>query len=197
MMEQRAVHPRENRLTTLRKRLLRNVAGSAAIEFAVVAPLFAFVFGASIDLGVMLFTRFQLEGSVSAGISYAIAHADQVDGTNGAELAKSIAMMTTGSDRGNLTALVQINKGPQASYGGRTITLGGTASQANACYCPKGTADAVNWGSQQTCGTVCPDGGRAGRYVSVAVRQTYTPFFPMLNFAESGVINASAMVQTK
>lgn len=177
--------------------ILQDIKGNAGIEFALVAPIFALIFLASIDLGMLIFSRFQLEEAVSASASYAIAHADQVDGANGGELAKNLALMIASNYQGDATAFIEINNGSQASYDGTKIKVGGVASQANACYCPNGMASAVEWGSQQTCGTSCPDGGSAGRYVSVSAREAYTPIFSMFDVVTDGFISASTIVQTK
>lgn len=177
--------------------LLQDIKGTAAIEFAVVAPIFALVLVASVDLGMLIFSRFQLEAAVSASASYAIAHADQVDSSNGDELAKNIALMIAGNYRGDATAFIQVNNGSQASYDGMTIKIGGVPSQANACYCPTGAASLVDWGKERTCGASCPGGGRAGRYVSVTAQQAYTPFFSGFDVVKDGLITASAIVQTK
>lgn len=176
---------------------LLDITGIAAIEFALVAPIFILVFTASVDLGLVIFSRFRLEAAVSASASYAIAHADQVDSTNGAELAQNMALMIASSYGGDATALIQVNNGSQASYNGMKIKISGVPSQANACYCPTGVASKVDWGSQRTCGSSCPDGGRAGRYVSVAAQQAYVPFFAMFEFVKDGSLTASAIVQTK
>ena len=135
--------------------------------------------------------------SVSASASYAIAHSDQVDGSNGSELAKNLALMIASNYRGDATAVIQVNNGPQASYDGTKIKIGGVPAQANACYCPKGNAASVEWGAQFTCNSSCPDGGRAGRYVAVTTRQAYTPFFTMFDVVKDGFIAANAVVQTK
>ncbi|WP_245422958.1 TadE/TadG family type IV pilus assembly protein [Neorhizobium huautlense] len=180
-----------------RRNVLRDTTGNAAIEFALVVPIFALVFVASVDLGMLVFSRFQLEAAVSASASYAIAHSDQVDGSNGSELAKNLALMIASNYRGDATVVIQVNNGPQASYDGAKIKIGGVNSQANACYCPKGNAVSVDWGGQFTCNTSCPDGGRAGRYVAVTARQTYTPFFRMFDVVRDGFIAANAVVQTK
>ncbi|MFB7146027.1 TadE/TadG family type IV pilus assembly protein [Agrobacterium deltaense] len=177
--------------------VLRDRKGNAAIEFALVVPIFALVFVESVDLGMLVFSRFQLEAAVSASASYAIAHSDQVDGSNGSELAKNLALMIASNYRGEATAVIQVNNGPQASYDGAKIKIGGVYSQANACYCPKGNAASVEWGSQVTCNSPCPDGGRAGRYVAVTATQAYTPFFTMFDVVKDGSIAANAMVQTK
>lgn len=177
--------------------VLKDTRGNAAIEFALVVPIFALVFVASVDLGMLVFSRFQLEAAVSASASYAIAHSDQVDGSNGSELAKNLALMIASNYRGDATAVIQVNNGPQASYDGTKIKMGGVSAQANACYCPKGNAASVDWGSQVTCNSSCPDGGRAGRYVAVTARQAYTPFFTMFDVVKDGFIAANAMVQTK
>ena len=177
--------------------LSQDMDGTAAIEFALVAPIFALVLVASVDLGMLIFSRFQLEAAVSTSASYAIAHADQVDSANGNELAKNIALMIAGNYQGDATAFIQINNGSQASYDGMKIKIGGVPSQANACYCPTGAAPSINWGSQLTCGAACPNGGRAGRYVSVTARDAYTPFFSVFDVVKDGFITASTIVQTK
>lgn len=177
--------------------ILQDIKGNAAIEFALVAPIFALILVASVDLGMLIFSRFQLEAAVSSSASYAIAHADQVDSTNGDELAKNMALMIAGNYRGDATAFIEINNGSQASYNGTKIKIGGVPSRANACYCPAGTASTIDWGSDQSCGTPCPDGGRAGRYVSVTARQAYTPFFSVFDVVKDGFITADAIVQTK
>lgn len=177
--------------------VLRDTAGNAAIEFALVVPIFALVFVASIDLGMLVFSRFQLEAAVSASASYAIAHSDQVDGHSGSELAKKLALMIANNYRGDATAVIQVNNGPQASYDGTKIKIGGVAAQADACYCPKGNAASIEWGSPFTCNASCPDGGLAGRYVAVTARQAYTPFFTMFDVVRDGFIAANAVVQTK
>ncbi|QAB00912.1 pilus assembly protein TadE (plasmid) [Agrobacterium tumefaciens] len=178
-------------------RILQDTKGNAGIEFALVASIFVLVLLASTDLGMLIFSRFRLEEAVSASASYAIAHADQVDGANGDELAKNLALMFASNYQGDATALIQINNGSQASYNGTKIKIGGVASHANACYCPKGSASSVEWGSQQTCGASCPDGGRAGRYVSVSAREAYTPLFSALDIVKADSITASTIVQTK
>jgi len=177
--------------------ILRDIKATAAIEFALVAPILALILVASVDLGMVIFSRFQLEAAVSSSASYAIAHSDQVDSTNGDELAKNIALMIAGNYQGDATAVIQINNGSQASYNGTKIKIGGVPAKANACYCPTGAASTIDWGSQQTCGASCPDGGRAGRYVSVTARQAYTPFFTGFDVAKDGFIAAGAIVQTK
>ena len=177
--------------------VLKDTRGNAAIEFALVVPIFALVFVASVDLGMLVFSRFQLEAAVSASASYAIAHSDQVDGSNGSELAKNLALMFASNYRGDATAVIQVNNGPQARYDGTKIKIGGVSAQANACYCPKGNAASVDWGLPFTCNASCPDGGRAGRYVALTARQPYTPFFTMFDVVRDGFIAANAVVQTK
>ena len=46
--------------------VLKDTKGNAAIEFALVVPIFALIFVVSVDLGMLVFSRFQLEAAVSA-----------------------------------------------------------------------------------------------------------------------------------
>lgn len=176
---------------------LRDSKGNAAIEFALVMPLFAVIFVGSADIGMLIFSRFKLEGAVSASVSYAVAHGDQVDSTNGRALAKNLVSIVANNSSGDVDVLVDINNGPQAVNEGANVTLDGQPARADACYCPKGTPSSLEWGAQYTCNAVCPDGGRAGKYVVIVVKRDYTPFFTMLSALNGGTIAASAMVQAQ
>ncbi|NTH16757.1 pilus assembly protein [Agrobacterium rhizogenes] len=178
--------------------LRRNAKGNAAIEFAVLAPIFILIMAVSFDIGSLIFARFQLEAAISNGASYATVHADQIDGTNDNQLAKSIALMIAGQfTSGNTSASIVINNGMQARYDGTTIRIDGTPGSTGACYCPSGTASSFDWGSQQTCGSSCPDGAGAGKYVMITAKQAYAPMFSGYNIVKDGYIYASAVVQTK
>ncbi|MEF0941377.1 TadE/TadG family type IV pilus assembly protein [Rhizobium sp. BR 362] len=139
--------------------LKQDVSGNAAIEFAILAPIFTLILAVSFDIGALVFARFQLEAAISNNASYAIVHSDQIDGKSDNQLAKSLALMIAGQfTSGDASASVVVNDGVQASYDGAIVKIDGTPGPTGACYCPKGMASSFNWGSQQTCGSSCPDG---------------------------------------
>lgn len=184
--------------TRLRRILSKDRGGNAAIEFALIAPILAIILAGSTDLGLLIFSRFQLEATISDSASYATVHADQVDAENSDDLAAKIATIIASEDTsGNTAASIVVNNGAKASYAGSEIKLGGAASQANACYCPTGTASSLIWGQQQSCGTPCPDGVLAGKYVAITAKQAYAPLFSSYGFVKDGFIYASAVVQTQ
>ncbi|WP_349959217.1 TadE/TadG family type IV pilus assembly protein [Rhizobium sp. ZPR3] len=172
--------------------------GNAAVEFAVLAPLFIFIMAVSFDMGSLIFARFQLEAAISNSASYALVHADQADGLNDSLLAKSIALMIAGQyPSAGASASIAINDGVQANFDGATIRIDGTPASTGACYCPSGSAASFVWGSQQTCSSSCPDGANAGKYVVISAKQTYAPLFSGYNIVNDGYIYASAVVQLK
>lgn len=176
--------------------LRKDRGGSAALEFAIVAPIFIAVLGVSLDLGMAVFARFQLESAVSGAASYAMINGSMVDATNGSTLAGNIAQFIAGqATLGAATALVTINNGSTATYNANIINIGGLASQASACYCPTGSAGAITWGSQQSCGASCPTGELAGKYVAITMNQTYNPIFASYGLSNNGQISANALVR--
>lgn len=180
------------------QRMFKDVKGNAAIEFALVAPIFALILAGSLDLGLLLFSRFQLEAAVSDSASYAMVHTDQVDSTNGDDLAAKMATIIAGGiASGETHAAVVVNNGATADYDGAKIKLSGQASRSNSCYCPTGGAWALQWGGVQSCGASCPGGGFGGKYVVVTVKQPYAPLFASYGFLKDGSLYASAVVQTK
>ncbi|MGP4727593.1 TadE/TadG family type IV pilus assembly protein [Agrobacterium deltaense] len=182
----------------LRRILGEDRGGNAAIEFALIAPILAIILAGSTDLGLLIFSRFQLEATISDSTSYAMVHADQVGAENGDDLAAKIATIVASEDTsGDTTASIVVNNGAQANYGGMKIKLGGAASHANACYCPTGTASSLIWGQQRSCGTFCSDGAPAGKYIAITAKQTYAPLFSSYGIVKDGFIYASAIVRTQ
>lgn len=191
---QKAIHKTAHHADILR----HDTRGNAAIEFAVLAPIFILIMAVSSDIGALIFARFQLEAAISNSASYTIVHADQIDGTNDNQLAKNLALMIAGQyTSGDTSSSIIVNDGVQAAYDGATIKIDGTPGSTGACFCPTGTAVAFDWGSQQTCSSSCPDGANAGKYVVIAAKQSYAPLFSGYGIVNDGFIYASAVVQTK
>jgi Flp pilus assembly protein TadG len=176
-------------------------SGVAAVEFALIAPTLILVLVGLIDLGGMLYTRFQLDASLSAGANYAIVNGTSVDSTSSASLASTLAaLVSTGNWTNWATSSVTVNNGPTAtSTGGGAVTTGGSASSADSCYCPTGTASSsVSWGGAQTCGVTCTGGGYAGKFVLLSVSRSYTPIFSGYGIvSRSGEITTSSLVQVQ
>ena len=187
-------------------RRARQTSGIAALEFALLAPMFVMGFAGVVDIGTALYLRMRLESAVAAGANYALTHHSQVNSTNGATLASAIASLVSNSPVVNAsdandtptTATVVVNNGPSATVTGTgTPAASGTAANADLYYCPTGGAPIWTWGSSTTNGSACTGGGTASRFVSITASYSYTPFFASFGFVTNGTITAGAMVQTQ
>jgi len=178
--------------------LLRDRRGVAAIEFALVTPLFCLLLAGVVDLGGALYTKFKLDSAVTAGANFAQINAANVGSANGQTLANNIAAIVESSEGSSwANDTVVVNDGPTTTISSGTSTTSGTASNADACYCPTGTASSATWGSSTTCGSACAGGGYAGKFVVITANQTYTPIFTNYGIVHDNTIATSAMVQVQ
>ncbi|HZL00180.1 MAG TPA: TadE/TadG family type IV pilus assembly protein [Caulobacteraceae bacterium] len=176
--------------------LARDERGMAAVEFAILAPVFAVIFAGSADFGGVLYTQFRLNAAVSAGANYALVNAASVSSTSGASLASNVAQVVesnAGSDWADDGIVV--NNGPTNNVTSGSSTAGGTASSADSCYCPT-LAPAFSWGGAATCGSACSGGGVAGKFVTITASKTYTPIFSSYNIVKNGAVTVTTAVET-
>jgi Flp pilus assembly protein TadG len=175
--------------------LVRDDCGAAAIELAMVTPVFALILSATVDLGMELYLREQLSDTVSAAAAAAMANASQVGSSGGAALASTLANMAANSHGTNwASSTVTVNDGPTATSSGGSSGSGGAA---DSCYCPTGTATTLSWGGAQTCGSPCSGGGIAGKFVLVSTSVNYTPLFPRFGLVAAGPLTAATLVQVQ
>lgn len=180
--------------------LLRDRRGVAAVEFALLTPVFCLLLAGIVDLGGALYTKFKLDSAVTAGANYAQINAGNVSSTNGQTLATNIAtIVETSQGSGWADDGVVVNDGPSASVSGGTASTSGTASNADLCYCPTGAPGAFTWGSSTTCGSACPgtNTGYAGKFVTITATRQYTPIFSSYGIVQNNTISAAAAVQVQ
>lgn len=176
----------------------RDVRGAAAVEFALVGPIFCFLLAGAVDFGGALYTQLKLDAAVAAGANYAQVNAANVSAANGAALASNIAnIVTTSEGTAYANGTVVVNNGPSVTIGGAGGGLGGTDANANACYCPTGAGQSFAWGSSSACGAVCANGGIAGKFVTITVTRAYHPIFSNYGLIANDSISASAAVETQ
>ena len=196
---------RVNRLGRLYLRLRGREEGVSAVEFSLIAPVFLLVLAFTVDFSGMVFARMSLNESVAAGANFAMINAQKVSDAEGQELADDIVQLLA-AGTGNtdaIQALVSINNGPVASIGFIEIPgdnfEGGRPSggSADVCYCPTGQASTIEWGQARQCGTRCPGGGIAGKFVQIDIRRAYSPLMAGLGIAEHGQIPVSTLVQVQ
>ena len=175
----------------------RDRRGATAVEFALISPVLILLIAGAVDLGGELYTKFQLDCAVNAGIGYAMANAGSVSSSGGAGLASTMAALVANAQgTSSANSAITVNNGPTASAGASSGS-GGTASAADSCYCPSGTAPAVTWGAATTCGGACSSGGYAGKFVLVQASASYAPIFTGYGFVKAGQITSSSIVRVQ
>src|SRR5579863_7528850 len=137
--------------------------GIAAMEFALLMPVFVILLAGTVDIGGVVTTKFRLDTAVAAASNYVLVNASQVNSTNGATLASNLASVVTTSDTTTTAnGTVVVNNGPTVTVASGAQSSSGTAANANLCYCPTGTTSNLSWGSAVTCGSTCTSGLLAG-----------------------------------
>jgi len=178
--------------------LWRSKGAIAAVEFAIIMPVFLTLFMGVVDLGMMLLQEYKLDQAVAAGAEYAAVNPSSVNSTSGASLASSIATAVE-SANGSAWAndVVVVNNGPTVTVTNGTSTSSGTSTNANNCYCPTGSPPNWTWGSSMTCGASCSGGGSAGKFVTITATASYTPLITIYHFISSSTLRQSATVETQ
>lgn len=172
-------------------------SGGSAVEFALLAPVFLLILAAAVDIGGMVMVRFSLNETVSAGANYALVNAERVNAGDGGRLAGDLTTLITGGD-GDVLARAVVNNGPERQAGNGSDEAGGVSGNADNCYCPSSAGDGgLDWGGAASCGSPCPDGSRAGKFVLLEARRTYRPLLIDFGMADGGAITVRAVVQTQ
>ena len=193
------MRPVPQRSRRLGARFLRDRSGVAAVEFALISPTIILILVGLIDLGGLLYTRFQLNASLSAAANCAMVNGASVSSTNGPSLAGTLAgLISSGQSSNWADSAVTVNNGPTAGSSSGTVSTGGTASSADLCYCPTGTSASVTWNGAQTCGTTCTGGGYAGKFVLLSASRAYSPIFTGYGMlSQTGTMTVSSLVQVQ
>ena len=174
-------------------------SGIAAIEFAFLVPVLLVLLMGGVDMGQMLYAYYRLDQAVAAGAQYAQLNASKVSSANGAALASSIANVVAnanGTSWANDTIVV--NNGPSVTITNGTASNGGTAANADNCYCPSGSPPSWTWGSSVTCSSSCSGGsGIGGKYVTITSSVAYHPILKIYSFITDSTITQNAAVQAQ
>lgn len=160
----------------------RENAGVAAVEFAFCATIFLTAVAGTVDIGLLLYTQFEIDTAVNAGAQYAINNAGMV-GSNPSTLNTEISNLVSNlNGTGCPAGCVNVNNG----------------NDTTGCYCPTGTPGNWSWGSTATCGNTCPSGnGIYGQFVTITASRSISPIFTAFGFVSSGTVSRSVMVETQ
>jgi Flp pilus assembly protein TadG len=190
--------PRFNTNSAFARFLRRETSGASAVEFALISPVLILILAGMVDIGASLKAKFDLSSAISAGSNYALLGADKVNSAGGGTLAGNIlAVVANGLGNAGGSVQIVVNNGATVNYNtsSGSATQTGTASNADLCYCPTGSAASVTWGSAVTCGSICRAGGIAGKFVAISASRSFSPLFGGFGVVNSGNITVQAMVQ--
>jgi len=124
-------------------RAARCTSGVAAVEFALISPLLAFMVIATVDIGMGVYRQMQVENATQAGAQWAIKNGyDSTSISNAVTSATSAPGISVSPAPSQFCGCVNVNNGSS------TI-------------------------STVTCGTICPGGALAGTYTTVSAQMTY------------------------
>lgn len=174
---------RENRLSDRR--------GVAALEFALLAPLFMMMLIGGVDFADAYMAKSILDATLSSASNYALLNTAMAPAT----LASNLTAIIANSSGVVFDGSVVVNNGNTSTVTGGMTSNGGSANTN--CYCPSGTPPTLTWGMPVACGTVCPGSGIAGNFVSMNATYSYVPILTGYAWVPSGTLSASAVVQTK
>jgi len=135
----------QSSLFRVRSFLLRSAedhSGLSGIEFAIIAPLLALTFIVTVDIGLGVYTKMEVEAAVQAGAEYAA-----LNGYNSSNITSAVSNATTVS---GLTVSPAPNQfcGCPSTSGVTTATCGSTCASGEAA------GSYVNVGAQATYTTI-------------------------------------------
>lgn len=157
------MHRRLNRAT----RLVRDCAGTAAVEMGILGPVFCFIIMGVVDLGRAFWWGVQVKSAVEAGTSYAVKTGFNSTAIQAAVRAASNQISAT-------PAPSQFCGCPDAVSGITTTT-----------------------GTAPTCTAACASGGTAGVYAKIGAQVSYAPFFRWPQSIIPTTIAAQTIVRLK
>lgn len=162
--------------------------GVAAIEFALLAPLFLLILVAVIDIGMVLRTRFLLNTELSSAANYSLVYGGAlVDAEGAVGFAEQVARQL-GAGRAVEAATVLVNQAASATLAGSGVTTTDQGRDAALCYCPTRMDGTITWGGDIACLSTCPDSSNsAGRYIEITANTSHNSFFGNIVFGSDEV----------
>ena len=178
-------------------RFWRDRRGAVAVEFAIMAQVFAVIFAGTAEIGIVYLKRLQLNNTLATATNYAMVNPAAVSASGGAALATTLsAILANDGIAAPASVRIVVNNGPQRSVVNNVATTTGTASDADRCYCPTSTT-VVTWGAAVVCGSACTSGLRAGKFVELHVNRSHVALFAGFGGTVGGKISVMSMVQTE
>jgi len=172
--------------------------GVAAVEFAIIAPLYILLMAGMVNLGTAIYVKMTVDSAITSASTYALSKGDSITAAGAATIADQIAsMLATELGFAEATISVAVNKGATLSISGGVKKTSGNATDADLCYCPSRSGGQIEWGSPATCASPCPDGGFAGKFVAVTASRPFSPIFPVNYLVTTNSFEGAALAQAQ
>ncbi len=168
--------------------LRRDTKGIAAVEFAAVAPLLIFIFGAAADFSMLIWSRTAVGSAVEAGTAYVISTGQQsfTTATIGPYLT-TVANRVAGA---SLHGAPLLPSNVTVKYNNAT-----DGSNLGKCYCLPASGTFPS--SASACGSSCADGTTAGAFIRVSATFSYTPLSPLDTPFMTTTFSSAAVVRVQ
>jgi Flp pilus assembly protein TadG len=172
--------------------------GTAAVELALISPILLTLFAGIVDFGRVYRAELQLSSAVAAAAQYALLNAANINSANAASMAATLSGIVANSNGANWAgATVTVNGGSSSVVSGGVTTAGGTAANANGCWCPTGAVANWTWGTAATCGTACAGGTLAGKFVSITGSRAFSAILSSYGLIGDRTLHQSVIVQAQ
>lgn len=178
-------------------RLFRDRRGGAALEFALLSPILAFLLAAAADFGGVVHMKLRVENAVSAAANYAIVNSSRVAPDAAEAFARDLVSIIALNAAGVSVDEVVVNNAASAALVHGSVISSSMAGSADACYCPSLSAGGLAWGASVACGGSCPDSTRPGRFITVRVSQPYTPLISGYGVIQNNTVSVRTRVQVQ
>ena len=147
--------------------------GTAAVEFAILAPMFLIILAGIVNIGLALNWKIAAEARVSALSNFAIVSnldfTDEQSALDFLDQAKSLFSQSPiqpySSEHENLT--INVNNSIELKIAGGQASTNNSGSTLDECYCPTYSSSIVIWGNQFDCTEACPNGHTAAHYIEI------------------------------
>lgn len=173
------------------RRAARAEHGAAAVEFALLAPVFVLVLAVTLEIGLAIQQKFQLVSVLTAAANQTLTIQTQ-DDASANQAAEQIASLMAGGTR---MARVDVNNSVTATMTPDGTTLSQTGADSTRCYCPTRADAGLSWGSPTECDQPCANGSTAGRFVEITVQVPFIPVLGAYGMFAGDMLRSAAIVR--
>jgi len=172
--------------------------GTAAVELALISPVFLTLFAGVVDFGRAYRAELQLSSAVAAAGQYALLNVANINSTNAASMALTLSGIVANSNGAAWAgATVSVNGGSTSVVSGGVATAGGVAANADNCWCPTGGVASWNYGAAVTCGRACAGGTLAGKFASITGTRAFSAILSSYGLISKSTLSQSIIVQAQ